>query len=47
LHRPGDRFTDFGAVKAEIEAETVRGAGANRGISDVPIRLKIVSPHVL
>ena len=47
LHRPGRRFTDFEAVKAEIEAETARGAGGNKGISDVPIRLKIVSPHVL
>lgn len=47
LHCPGRRFTDFGAVRAEIEAETARGAGANKGISDVPIRLKIVSPHVL
>ncbi|RYP78284.1 hypothetical protein DL769_003220 [Monosporascus sp. CRB-8-3] len=46
-HIPSRKFTDFGDVKREIEAETSRVAGNNKGINRQPINLKIYSPHVL
>lgn len=46
-HQPGRKFDDFVAVKQEIEAETARIAGSNKGINRQPINLKIFSPHVL
>ncbi len=46
-HTPNRRFTDFGDVKREIENETSRVAGSNKGINRQPINLKIYSPHVL
>ncbi|KAI1104143.1 Dynamin central region-domain-containing protein [Jackrogersella minutella] len=46
-HIPGRRFTDFGDVKREIENETSRVAGSNKGINRQAINLKIYSPHVL
>ncbi|KAI1336407.1 Dynamin central region-domain-containing protein [Xylariaceae sp. FL0016] len=46
-HIPSRRFTDFGDVKREIESETSRVAGNNKGINRQPINLKIYSPHVL
>ncbi|RPA79232.1 hypothetical protein BJ508DRAFT_211285 [Ascobolus immersus RN42] len=47
LHQPGQRFYDFAEVRREIEAETARIAGNNKGINRQPINLKIYSPHVL
>ena len=44
---PGDGFYDFQEVKREIENETMRIAGSNKGINRQPINLKIYSPHVL
>lgn len=46
-HQPGRKFDDFSLVKQEIEAETARIAGSNKGINRQPINLKIFSPHVL
>ncbi|KAI2616446.1 Dynamin central region-domain-containing protein [Hypomontagnella submonticulosa] len=46
-HIPSRRFTDFADVKREIESETSRVAGNNKGINRQPINLKIYSPHVL
>ncbi|KAJ5689784.1 Dynamin-related protein dnm1 [Penicillium macrosclerotiorum] len=46
-HLPGRKFDDFLQVKQEIEAETARIAGSNKGINRQPINLKIFSPHVL
>lgn len=46
-HIPGRRFTDFADVKREIENETSRIAGNNKGINRQPIHLKIYSSHVL
>ena len=46
-HLPGQRFFDFADVKREIENETARIAGNNKGINRQPIHLKIYSPHVL
>ncbi|XP_061563114.1 dynamin-1a [Cololabis saira] len=47
LHCKGRKFTDFDEVRQEIEAETDRVTGANKGISPVPINLRVYSPHVL
>ncbi|XP_077353646.1 dynamin-1a isoform X6 [Festucalex cinctus] len=47
LHCKGKMFTDFDEVRQEIEAETDRMTGANKGISPVPINLRVYSPHVL
>ncbi|TXT11074.1 hypothetical protein VHUM_01825 [Vanrija humicola] len=41
------RFTDFDEVRKEIEAETFRVAGQNKGVSKLPINLKIYGPGVL
>jgi len=38
---------DFNEVRQEIEKETARIAGQNKGISRMPIHLKIYSPKVL
>lgn len=46
-HLGGQKFRDFGEVKREIENETARIAGSNKGINRQPINLKIYSPHVL
>lgn len=47
LHWPGKRFRDFLAIRREIELETERVAGSNKGISRVPIQLRICSPRLL
>ncbi|KAK0590037.1 hypothetical protein LWI29_021952 [Acer saccharum] len=47
LHLPGKRFYDFSEIRREIQAQTDKEAGENRGVSDKQIRLKIFSPHVL
>ncbi|KAK7204991.1 dynamin GTPase [Myxozyma melibiosi] len=47
LHVPGRKFYDFTEVRREIENDTVRIAGNNKGINKTPINLKIFSPHVL
>ena len=46
-HIPGRKFKDFNQVRGEIENETARIAGNNKGINRQPINLKIFSPHVL
>jgi hypothetical protein len=43
----GKRFYDFERIRQEILNETDRVVGANKGVSDKPIRLKICSPNVL
>lgn len=45
LHCKGKKFVDFDEVRAEIEAETDRITGSNKGISPIPINLRIYSPH--
>ncbi|XP_025883884.1 dynamin-related protein 3B-like isoform X1 [Solanum lycopersicum] len=47
LHLPEKRFYDFNEIRWEIQAETEREAGGNKGVSDKQIRLKIYSPNVL
>uniref|UniRef100_A0A673NN58 Dynamin-2 n=1 Tax=Sinocyclocheilus rhinocerous TaxID=307959 RepID=A0A673NN58_9TELE len=41
------KFVDFDEVRQEIEAETDRITGSNKGISPIPINLRVYSPHVL
>ncbi|KAK1310995.1 Dynamin-related protein 3A [Acorus calamus] len=47
LHLPGRMITDFQKIREEIQSETDREAGGNKGVSDKQIRLKIFSPNVL
>ncbi|XP_073868341.1 dynamin-3 isoform X9 [Macaca fascicularis] len=47
LHCKGKKFTDFDEVRHEIEAETDRVTGMNKGISSIPINLRVYSPHGL
>lgn len=41
------KFTDFAEIRKEIEQETFRVAGQNKGVSKLPISLRIYSPDVL
>lgn len=45
LHCKGRKFTDFEMVRKEIEDETDRITGNNKGISNLPINLRVFSPH--
>lgn len=45
MHCKSKKFTDFDEVRQEIEAETDRVTGTNKGISPVPINLRVYSPH--
>ncbi|XP_037544982.1 dynamin-3 isoform X1 [Nematolebias whitei] len=47
LHCKGKKFVDFDEVRMEIEAETDRITGSNKGISPIPINLRVYSPNVL
>ncbi|MCI4394037.1 hypothetical protein PGIGA_G00164400 [Pangasianodon gigas] len=47
LHCKGRKFVDFDEVRLEIEAETDRITGSNKGISPIPINLRVYSPNVL
>ncbi|XP_053187593.1 dynamin-2-like isoform X4 [Scomber japonicus] len=47
LHCKGRKLTDFDEVRLEIEAETERLTGSNKGISPIPINLRVYSPNVL
>lgn len=45
LHCKGKKFVDFEEVRKEIVAETDRETGSNKGISAIPINLRVFSPH--
>ncbi len=45
LHLPNKKFFDFNEIRQEINAETDRLTGKNKGISPLPIHLKIYSPQ--
>nr|XP_046909954.1 dynamin-1-like isoform X3 [Dermatophagoides farinae] len=47
LHCRGKKFTNFDEIRKEIEDETDRTTGSNKGISPIPINLRVYSPHVL
>uniref|UniRef100_A0A4W5NZG7 dynamin GTPase n=1 Tax=Hucho hucho TaxID=62062 RepID=A0A4W5NZG7_9TELE len=44
---PHTQFTYNHTRQKEIKAETVRLTGTNKGVSPVPINLRVYSPHVL
>ena len=46
IHRD-EKYTDFNRVRKEIEDETDRVTGKNKGLSEKPINLKVFSPNVL
>jgi len=47
LHAKGQKFMDFLSIMKEIEDETDRVTGENKGISNLPINLRVYSPNVL
>jgi replication fork clamp-binding protein CrfC len=47
LHQAGRKYSNFHEIRDEIARETDRVTGENKGISSVPINLKIYSPNVL
>lgn len=42
-----DIFTDFDEIRKEIENQTAKNAGSNKGVSNTPISLTIYSPKVV
>ncbi|KAG8195883.1 hypothetical protein JTE90_001121 [Oedothorax gibbosus] len=47
LHTKSKIYSDFDEIRKEIENETDRMSGSNKGICPEPINLKIYSPHVV
>lgn len=47
LHTKNKIYTDFDEIRREIEGETDRMAGRNKGICPEPISLKIYSTKVV
>lgn len=45
LHVRGKKFTNFDEIRKEIEDETDRMTGSNKGISNAPINLRVYSPN--
>ena len=45
LHSKGKVFSDFNEINKEIVKETDRLTGSNKGISNIPINLRVHSPH--
>jgi dynamin 1-like protein len=44
LHKPNEIFYDFNQIREEIVRETDRMSGKNKGISHMPINLKVALP---
>jgi replication fork clamp-binding protein CrfC len=47
LHKPNEKFYDFEKIRQEIVQDTDAKTGGTKGISPMPINLRIYSPHVL
>lgn len=47
MHTKGKVYSDFNAIREEIDRETDRMAGSNKGICPEPISLKIYSTRVV
>ncbi|XP_037065864.1 dynamin-1-like protein isoform X7 [Peromyscus leucopus] len=47
LHTKNKLYTDFDEIRQEIENETERISGNNKGVSPEPIHLKVFSPNVV
>ncbi|VDP03991.1 unnamed protein product [Soboliphyme baturini] len=46
-HTGNKRLYDFSKIRDEIQRDTERVCGPNKAIADVPINLRIYSPHVV
>lgn len=46
-HLEGQKFENFQEIRTEIEKDTAKIAGKEKGISSIPIVLKIFSPNVV
>ena len=46
-HLKGEKIRDWSLVRREIEEETLKIAGENKGISSMPIIVRIFSPNVV
>lgn len=47
VHKKGHKFTDFKDVQKEIVKDTERVAGGNKGISNLPIVVKVYSKKLI
>jgi len=47
LHKPDKVYLDFNEVREEIEKETERKAGTNKGIVPEPVNIKVYSCRVV
>ncbi|RKP18850.1 hypothetical protein ROZALSC1DRAFT_29493 [Rozella allomycis CSF55] len=47
LHKPGVKFTDFEKIREEIVSDTDLKTGGTKGVSPIPINLRVFSPNVL
>ena len=45
LHCKDKKFTNFDDIRKEIESETDKVTGSNKGISNIPINLRLYSPN--
>lgn len=45
LHKKGEKFSNFEEIRKEIETDTDRVTGQNKGISNLPINLRVYSPN--
>ena len=46
-HEPSTKYTDFDQVRREIDNQTSRLAGREKGVTDKPIYLTVSSPNVV
>ncbi|KAK4328154.1 hypothetical protein Pmani_001429 [Petrolisthes manimaculis] len=47
LHKKGEKYVNFDDIRKEIENDTDKVTGQNKGISNLPINLRVYSPNVL
>ena len=45
LHKKGEKYLNFDDIRKEIEADTDKLTGSNKGISNLPINLRVYSPN--
>eukprot|EP01013_Petalomonas_cantuscygni_P039048 TRINITY_DN70348_c0_g1_i1.p1 TRINITY_DN70348_c0_g1~~TRINITY_DN70348_c0_g1_i1.p1 ORF type:complete len:697 (+),score=178.44 TRINITY_DN70348_c0_g1_i1:182-2272(+) len=46
-HCPDRKFFDFEQIRKEIDEETARACGSNKGVVDIPIKLTFFAPDVV
>ena len=47
VHKKDQKFTDFKEVQKEIEKDTEKVAGGEKGISNLPIVVKVFSQNLI